>query len=92
MLSYRKQLGERYEIGLFIINGRPIKSINQFYNKKRALLQARLSTFGKKTSRELIKLTDWRNQKITDYIHKASRFVIRHCLDNKLLSAWYSQT
>jgi len=67
-----------------IVNGRPIKSINQFYNKKRALLQARLSTFGKKTSRELIKLTDWRNQKITDYMQKASRFVIRYCLDNQI--------
>jgi len=71
-----------------ILNGRPIKSINQFYNKKRALLQSEISVNGQKTCeayrRELIKLTDWRNEKISDYMHKASRFVINYCLDNKI--------
>jgi putative transposase len=74
-----------------IINGRPIKSINQFYNKKRAFIQSKLSNNGQMTSkacpeceayrRELIKITDWRNEKISDYMHKASRFVINYCLD-----------
>ncbi len=55
-----------------IINGRPIKSINQFYNKKRAEIQAELSTNGQRTSKELIRITDWRNEKILDYMHKTS--------------------
>ena len=83
-----------------IINGRPIKSINQYYNKKRAFLQAELSrtnqgssiplTFRKKQNRpkscskELIHITDVRNEKINYYMHKASRFVINYCLDNKI--------
>ena len=88
-----------------IINGRPIKSINQFYNKKRAEIQSELSNNGMGLAssggtptassvrlngqceayrRELIKITDWRNEKINDYMHKASRFVINYCLDNKI--------
>jgi len=67
-----------------IINGKPIKSINQFYNKKRAEIQAELSINGKKTSKELVKITDWRNEKINDYMHKTSRFVINHCLEHNL--------
>jgi len=77
-----------------IINGRPIKSINQFYNKKRAEIQSELSTRcytdvsllhnGHFVSKEIIKITDWRNEKINDYMHKASRFVINYCLDNKI--------
>ena len=74
-----------------IINGKPIKSINQFYNKKRAFLQSSVKETGRKTSKalngmghssaRLRSLTDWRNEKINDYMHKASRFVIRHCKD-----------
>ena len=67
-----------------IINGRPIKSINQFYNKKRAFLQSSMSRIGKKVSHALIHLTDWRNEKIFDYMHKASRFVVNHCLANNI--------
>ena len=67
-----------------IVNGRPIKSINQFYNKKRAFLQSSISQIGKKVSHALSHLTDWRNEKINDYMHKASRFVVNHCLDNNV--------
>ncbi len=67
-----------------IINGKPIKSINQFYNKKRAEIQSSLSFLGIHTSKALGHLTDWRNEKISDYMHKASRFVINHCLGNNI--------
>lgn len=67
-----------------LINGRPIKSINQFYNKKLALMQSSLSLIGKFNSTRLRKLMDWCNEKISDYMHKASRFIINYCLDNRL--------
>ena len=67
-----------------IINGKPIKSINQFYNKKRAEIQEKLKKTNQRTSKELVKITDWRNEKIDDYMHKTSRFVINYCLDNKI--------
>lgn len=63
-----------------IIPGGPLKSINQFYNKKRAELQLKLDK-NKKTSRRIRKLTNKRNDKITDYMHKASRYLVNHLVD-----------
>ena len=62
-----------------LINGRPLKSMNQYYNKKRAKLQ---SYVGDKSSNRLIKLTNKRNQKVDDYLHKASRFIVNHLIEN----------
>jgi len=61
----------------FIINGRPLKSINQYYNKKKAKIQSQLEKeLGKKTSKKLTKLTNKRNQKVNDYMHKSSRKLV----------------
>jgi putative transposase len=61
-----------------IINGRPLKSINRYYNKRKALLQetAKKSNHRDVTSR-MERLTAKRNGKVRDYLHKASRRVIR---------------
>jgi putative transposase len=59
----------------FIINGRPLKSINQYYNKKKAKLQSNLdkNIF---TTKRIEKLTLNRNNKIKNYLHHASKYVI----------------
>lgn len=62
-----------------LINGRPLKSINQYYNKKKAKYQEKLKN--KHTSRKIQKLTNKRNNKVKDYLHKAS-----HALVNQLVS------
>ena len=62
-----------------LINGRPLKSINQYYNKEKAKLQ---SFVGDKSSNRIVKLTNKRNRKIKDYLHKASRFVVNHFVSN----------
>lgn len=69
-------------IGLnpFVINGKIIKSINQFFNKKRAKLQSFIGVNG--ASARINHLTHRRNNKITDYIHKSSRFIIDYCVTN----------
>ena len=59
----------------FIVNGLPLKSINQFYNKEKAKLQAALPE-GLFWTKKLSALTDKRNAKIDDYLHKASRLVV----------------
>ncbi len=58
----------------FLINGRPLKSINQFYNKKKAKLMSNVGDKG--SSRKIEKLTLKRNNKVQDYLHKASREVM----------------
>jgi putative transposase len=58
-----------------LVNGRPLKSINQAYNKARARLQARLPD-GRHTSHQLAALTDARNRRVRDYLHNASRAIV----------------
>src|SRR5574341_1340347 len=61
----------------FLVNGRPLKSINQFYNKHRAALQSRLdTTTDPALEARLERLTDKRNRKIKYEMHVASRRII----------------
>ncbi|MBS3028506.1 MAG: IS200/IS605 family element transposase accessory protein TnpB [Dolichospermum sp. DET50] len=62
----------------FLINGRPLKSINHFFNKKKAELQAILKN---KTSKRLQTLCTKRNLKVDDYLHKASRYLINKLVE-----------
>lgn len=66
-----------------LVNGRPLKSINQYYNKKISKLKSELPN-GVKTSKMIKKITEKRNNKISDYIHKSSRFLINYCIDNDI--------
>lgn len=68
-----------------IINGRPLKAINQYYNKIKSEMQSisKVSN-GRYSTREMEKLTDRRNRKIKDYMHKASRKVIQLALENEI--------
>lgn len=69
----------------FIINGKPVKSINQFYNKKKAKLQSELEIKNKKkTSNQLQNLTLKRNNKIKDYFHKASRYIVNQLVSQSI--------
>ena len=66
-----------------VINGKPIKSINQYYNKQRAYYQSRLKG-DKRTSKRMQKLTDKRNNKVTDYLHKASRVLVNQLVSREI--------
>jgi putative transposase len=59
-----------------MVNGRPVKSINQFYNKERARRQTILSQDNRFTSHQLERLTMKRTRKIMHYLHCASRQII----------------
>ena len=72
-------------IGLnpIIINGRIIKSINQFYNKRRAELQSKLpkDVFW---SKQLDSITFKRFNRIKNFIHHTSKFVVNYCVKNNI--------
>lgn len=69
----------------FIINGKPVKSINQYYNKKKSKLQRRLKKCQKKNkSKRIIRLTEKRNRKVKDYFHKASRYIVNQLVSNQI--------
>jgi len=67
----------------FIINGRPLKSINQYYNKEKARLQAHLKG-NKKTSKRIKSITNIRNNKVKDYLHKSSRRIVNFLVSNNI--------
>ena len=58
-----------------LVNGCPLKSVNQSYNKERARRQALLPT-GRFMSRQLDRITAKRNRRITHYLHAASRRIV----------------
>ncbi len=66
-----------------LVNGRPLKSLNQGYNKRRAKLQTKLSE-GIHTSRELEEMTDARNRAILSYLHTASHAIIERLVQEKI--------
>jgi putative transposase len=59
-----------------IVSGKPIKSLNQYYNKQRAVHQQRLSHENRFTSRHLDRVTTKRNRRVDNYLHTASRRII----------------
>ena len=76
----------------FIIDGKYLKSINQWFNKRNAYLQSihmkqvhfkgdisKLPYTNKQN-----RLLDKRNKRINDYLSKCARFIINYCLDNDI--------
>ena len=71
----------------FIIDGKKVKSINQWYNKENGRLQKIKDKQGisnKKTTNRQKSITKNRNNKINDYISKAARKVIDYCIENDI--------
>ena len=66
-----------------LINGRPLKSLNQFYNQRRAKLQSKLKG-NRQSSPRIGRLTRCRNQKVDDYLHKASRYLVNLLVDQQI--------
>lgn len=67
-----------------VIKGGALKSINQYYNKRRGELQSIYAKIGLKTGRTLQKLTEKRNRKIKDLMHKISRFIVQWCTEHNI--------
>ncbi|MFP5275451.1 RNA-guided endonuclease InsQ/TnpB family protein [Coleofasciculus sp.] len=66
----------------FIVDGRKLKSLNQFYNKRVATLKK-----GKSQgfwNENLASLTEKRNRQIRDAVNKAARIVINRCLRHRI--------
>lgn len=70
----------------FIIDGRKLKSINQWYNKQNAYLQSIKDKqhFGYgKTNKQKVLLRN-RNNKVNDYMSKVARKIINYCILNDI--------
>lgn len=68
-----------------VINGKPLKSINQYYNKKISEMRAELKKrHNADWSKEMQRFTTKRNNKVDDYIQKATKMVIDFCKENNI--------
>ena len=67
----------------FIINGKPLKSINQYWSKEKSRLQSLLKG-DKKTSKRIESITNKRNNKVKDYLHKSSRLLVNFLVSNDI--------
>ena len=73
------------EINNIIINGKPVKSINQYYNKKYAEYKSIQDTKCKTAYTNKLKtLRVKRENKLNDYLHKTSRYIVNHLVSNNI--------
>lgn len=80
----------------FIIDGRRLKSINQWFNKENARLQSIKDKqhFGKTTTNRQKAIARDRNNKVNDYMNKTARKIIDYCINNNIgtLIVGYNET
>ena len=80
----------------FIVDGRKLKSINQWFNKENARLQSIKDKqhFGKKPTNRQKAIARDCNNKVNDYMNKAARMIIDYCIKNDIgtLIAGYNVT
>lgn len=68
-----------------IINGKGLKSINQYYNKQISHYKSIAKRVNKLDyTNRISRLTNKRNNKVEDYIHKASKFLVDYCKNNEI--------
>ncbi len=68
-----------------VINGRIIKSVNHYYNKRLAELKSQAETDNKrKTTKRIQRLILKRNNKVKDCLHKTSRFIVDYLVENRI--------
>ena len=60
----------------FIINGRPLKSINHRWNKRKAKHQSKLLK-GVRTSKQIKRIANKRNRRVNNYLHQATSALVK---------------
>lgn len=69
----------------FIIDGRKLKSINQFFNKQNVKLQSiKDKQKIKKQTKQQYLISRKRKNRVDDYINKTCRYIINYCLSNDI--------
>ena len=69
----------------FILDGRKLKSINQFFNKQNARLQSiKDKQRIKRQTKQQYLISRKRKNRVDDYINKTCRYIINYCLSNNI--------
>ena len=79
----------------YIIDGRELKSINQFFNKRISKLQSIKDKQNiKRQTKQQYLISRKRKNRVVDYINKTCRYIINYCLSNDIgtLVVGYNQS
>ena len=80
----------------FIIDGKRLKSVNQWFNKENSRLQSIKDKqgFHKKTTKRQKILADKRNRQVNDYMSKTAKKIINYCIAHNIgtLVVGYNET
>jgi IS605 OrfB family transposase len=69
----------------FVIDGKRLKSVNQWFNKRSSQLQSEKDKQGiKGFTEQQYKITDRRHHRVRDYLNKAARHIINHCIKQEI--------
>jgi len=75
----------------FIVDGKKLKSYNQWWNKENARLQSikdlqglSRTSFVCGTTRKQFFITRKRNNRVNDYLNKTARIIINYCVENSI--------
>ena len=69
----------------FIIDGKKLKSINQFFNKQNTRLQSIKDKQNiKQQTKQQYLISNKRKNRVDDYINKTCRYIINYCLANNI--------
>ena len=69
----------------FIIDGKKLKSINQFFNKQKARLQSIKDKQNiKRQTKQQYLISNKRKNIVDDYVNKTCRYIINYCLSNDI--------
>lgn len=71
------------EFSPLLYNGRPLKSINRYYNKRISKLKSLLPN-NQYTSKQINNLYCKRQNKIDNYLHKTSRHLVNHLVSSQV--------
>ena len=68
----------------FIMDGRKLKSINQYWNKRKAQLQSIADKQKNKSTKLIRRITTKRNNRTKDYVRKTARYIVNYCINNNI--------
>ena len=70
----------------FIFDGKPLKSVNQHYNKTKAKLQSNyeINKVEDKNTKRFIKLSEYRKNYINNYLNNVVSKLVNYCVNNDI--------
>lgn len=70
----------------FIIDGKPLKSVNRFYNKQKGKLQSEYerNKLENKNTKKFIKLSEYRKNYVNNYFNQTVNRIVKYCVNNDI--------